>query len=210
MKLIGFFAASALVASLTAGVAQAATLAFSPATLSAPDNYQAGLPVNLGMVFKANSNIDATALGFYDIPDLTGPEDLSLYNSSGDLLAFVVVDPTTAPLTSDYFFEPISPVALTKGQTYTVAAQVNDNPWQFGTLAPTSPQITFLNDSYVYGSSSAFPTLTGGSGPAYFGPNLTFAVPEPATWAMMLLGVGMIGAGLRLARRKNDKALTAA
>lgn len=36
------------------------------------------------------------------------------------------------------------------------------------------------------------------------------AVPEPAAWAMMLLGVGFIGAGLRMARRKNDMALTAA
>ncbi len=36
------------------------------------------------------------------------------------------------------------------------------------------------------------------------------AVPEPATWAMMLLGVGAIGAGLRMARRKDGMALTAA
>jgi hypothetical protein len=35
-------------------------------------------------------------------------------------------------------------------------------------------------------------------------------VPEPATWAMMLLGVGMIGGGLRIARRKSGMALTAA
>jgi hypothetical protein len=35
-------------------------------------------------------------------------------------------------------------------------------------------------------------------------------VPEPATWAMMLLGVGMIGTGLRTMRRRNDVALTAA
>jgi hypothetical protein len=34
-------------------------------------------------------------------------------------------------------------------------------------------------------------------------------VPEPSTWAMLLLGVAMIGAGLRMARRKNDIALTA-
>jgi len=27
-------------------------------------------------------------------------------------------------------------------------------------------------------------------------------VPEPATWAMLLLGVGMMGGGLRAARRK--------
>ena len=35
-------------------------------------------------------------------------------------------------------------------------------------------------------------------------------VPEPATWAMMLAGVGMIAAGLRMARRKVATALTAA
>jgi hypothetical protein len=35
------------------------------------------------------------------------------------------------------------------------------------------------------------------------------AVPEPATWAMTVLGVGMIGAGLRLSRRKSNMALTA-
>jgi hypothetical protein len=36
------------------------------------------------------------------------------------------------------------------------------------------------------------------------------AVPEPATWAMVLLGVGMIGGGLRMARRKDRMALTPA
>jgi len=40
--------------------------------------------------------------------------------------------------------------------------------------------------------------------------DVTLSVPEPATWAMMLLGAGMIGAGLRMARRKADLALTAA
>jgi len=41
----------------------------------------------------------------------------------------------------------------------------------------------------------------------YFGE--VIGVPEPATWAMMLLGAGMIGGGLRLARRKGATALTA-
>jgi len=29
------------------------------------------------------------------------------------------------------------------------------------------------------------------------------AVPEPASWAMLLMGIGMIGGGLRAVRRKN-------
>jgi hypothetical protein len=35
------------------------------------------------------------------------------------------------------------------------------------------------------------------------------AVPEPGTWAMMLIGVGMAGAGLRAARRRQAGALAA-
>jgi len=34
------------------------------------------------------------------------------------------------------------------------------------------------------------------------------AVPEPVTWAMILLGAGMVGGGLRFARRGNGMALT--
>jgi PEP-CTERM motif len=36
------------------------------------------------------------------------------------------------------------------------------------------------------------------------------AVPEPAAWAMVLLGVGMIGAGLRMDRRRDATGLTPA
>jgi hypothetical protein len=36
------------------------------------------------------------------------------------------------------------------------------------------------------------------------------AAPEPASWALMLLGVGAIGAGLRIAHRKAEMAVTAA
>ena len=36
------------------------------------------------------------------------------------------------------------------------------------------------------------------------------AVPEPVTWAMMLLGIGGIGLAMRAARRRGETALTAA
>ena len=44
----------------------------------------------------------------------------------------------------------------------------------------------YFDDTFVFTNT----TLAGG-------------VPEPATWALMLMGVGMIGAGVRLARRKD-------
>lgn len=34
--------------------------------------------------------------------------------------------------------------------------------------------------------------------------NVVFAVPEPASWALMLLGFGMVGAATRYRRRKSD------
>ena len=36
------------------------------------------------------------------------------------------------------------------------------------------------------------------------------AVPEPATWVLMLFGVGILGAALRVTRRKTGVALSAA
>jgi hypothetical protein len=68
---------------------------------------------------------------------------------------------------------------------------------------------------FTAGSSSETFTFTSadvGGAPSY-GNELTLvslvAVPEAATWAMMLLGVGMIGGGLRLSRRQNMAATAA-
>ncbi|RZM13176.1 MAG: PEP-CTERM sorting domain-containing protein, partial [Sphingomonas sp.] len=38
--------------------------------------------------------------------------------------------------------------------------------------------------------------------------NVVFAVPEPTTWAMMLVGFGMMGASMRY-RRRSTKFVTA-
>jgi hypothetical protein len=40
--------------------------------------------------------------------------------------------------------------------------------------------------------------------------DVAIAVPEPATWAMMMLGLGCIGAGLRMRRRRDVAAPSAA
>ena len=44
------------------------------------------------------------------------------------------------------------------------------------------------------------------SGTIAFSPGV---IPEPATWAMMILGFGMVGAGLRMARRPDAAKVTA-
>ncbi|HEY2709092.1 MAG TPA: DUF4082 domain-containing protein [Caulobacteraceae bacterium] len=202
MKLKTVFAAGAAIASLcaTAAVHAAPTLAFTPNQLQGPADYQPNIPVNLAMVFTANSNTNATALGFYDLADATGSEDVGLYDSTGNLLSSVSVAASAGNVISGYHFANIAPVALTAGDTYAVVAQVFNNPWQYGTIN-SSPSVTFNFDAYDYVGALHDWTNTNGSGPAYFGPNLLVAsVPEPATWAMMLIGASLIGAGLRIGR----------
>jgi len=50
------------------------------------------------------------------------------------------------------------------------------------------------------------PTTTPGTGPAGPGPGLVAGVPEPGTWAMMLVGLGAIG-GVKRYRRTSGRRL---
>jgi hypothetical protein len=74
------------------------------------------------------------------------------------------------------------------------------------TFAPTLAQYV----EYDFGANSTNEGCAGcGGGPGQGAGIVSLnigAVPEPATWAMMLFGVGMIGGGLRLTRRKSDVA----
>jgi hypothetical protein len=53
--------------------------------------------------------------------------------------------------------------------------------------------IRFAADTISQGARGATGTIGGGT--------LVPSVPEPATWAMMILGMGMVGMGLRMRRR---------
>jgi hypothetical protein len=63
--------------------------------------------------------------------------------------------------------------------------------------------ITLNNTQPGYGNPflAAFTVVNSG---------VVSAAPEPATWAMMVLGVGMLGGVLRMSRRKDNSALNAA
>ena len=187
----------AVAALLVATGAQAAAL-FAPVGGLVTD-HDPNSPVSLGNVFTASSNSVVTALGFYTPTNLTGGgETVGLYDAVGTLLAstFVTV-PVNTP--GQYFYQSIAPVLLTAGQQYTVVNFVGPNAWAYGSVTTTGA--TFDYNSYAYGPALTFPTSVGGSGPAYLGPNLMLAaVPEPATWAMMIGGFGVAGGALR--RRK--------
>lgn len=57
-------------------------------------------------------------------------------------------------------------------------------------------------DAFTYGN--IYPTMTLLSAPIL---SITSSVPEPASWAMMLLGIGFVGGAMRTSRRQHRAAL---
>jgi hypothetical protein len=132
--------------------------------------------------------------------------------------------------TYDFTFDLVAPIV---GESSTqAAAQVLSlslgEPIQYqvyeGTPTTGSPEAGTLLATSAFGLS---PVVTGNWGVGDYYVNIlpseitvggevvsgsfqNSAVPEPATWAMMLIGVGLIGGGLRLARRSDELAMPTA
>ena len=91
---------------------------------------------------------------------------------------------------------------LVAGQTYVVGAQGGADYTGFVSNPTFDSRITYITDLFTLngGANSPLvePTATVGAPYGWFGANIELSpVPEPAAWAMMLLGAGLIGASLR-------------
>jgi Domain of unknown function (DUF4082)/PEP-CTERM motif len=177
---------------------------------------------NLGWSFTANANVEVVGLGNWAGGVTAPPEDdgypkpqqVGLWNSSGTLLASVYVTGNEMLVGSaPWVFESIAPVELVAGQTYVVGAQGGALYTGQVSDANFDPRITCGEDlSYDLAdpesNSPLFePNKTDGFPPSeagWFGANvqLLSAVPEPSTWAMMLLGFAGIGVAGWRAQRK--------
>jgi len=85
------------------------------------------------------------------------------------------------------------------GLTLDGASNANGDGGAIASWTPHSFEVNLQGEAWGPSQQAIFDIHFGAGG-----------VPEPATWAMMLLGVGMIGGGLRVSRRKDATALTAA
>ena len=197
---------------LAVGGAHAATL-FTPAlTYSGGGQSLGNGPFSLGYEFTTNAPVKVVALGIYQANSggLSDNHDVGLYDSEGDLLASTTIDaPNGSVSLAGFDYNTVPEITLAADATYYVGAEYDDgnDPVLFpdnGGVFSTISSISYVQSTY--GNPTGFPNNGYGTN-GFFGPNIGVAVPEPATWAMMLLGVGMIGAGLRVARRKNDMAI---
>jgi hypothetical protein len=166
--------------------------------------------VNMGYSFVANVATSVVSLGVWDEDNdgLKNRHEVGLWASDATLLASAFVGAGTAGiLDSGFRFTDISPVLLTAGRTYYVAALFNgpgDDMWVADpTSVLTAPQITYDSRRFVPDTALAFPAFVGSSTftTGYWGGNVRLdaqPVPEPTT--MVLLGSGLAAAFLRRRR----------
>jgi hypothetical protein len=157
---------------------------------------------SLGWTFQPQTDIDVTALGAFDyIVPATGVLDVGLWDASGTLLASGTVSAASTSINQS-LYQSITPVMLTAGQTYYLAAYSPAESFPFYVVGPDanpsdgnatmSPEIQLGAAAYTPDAGFAFPSTTeGSSGDAIIAPNFQFeAVPEPSIFC--LLGSGTI------------------
>jgi len=199
--LVGAAAAAAF--SLSAGFASASTITPAYEYASTGSDFDSR-PFTLGFEFSLSAPVTVNALGYTTL-GFTSDEQVGIWDSSGTLLTSTTVL-TTDPVVGHFAYASISGVTLAAG-TYTIGGTYDGGPFpSFASGVTSIPGYTYITDEQLYGPGLNDPTVSTGGG---YGANgitqvdfsVGSAVPEPATWAMTLLGLGLTGGLLRLRAR---------
>lgn len=168
----------------------------------------------VGFQFSTAAPIWVSSLGWYATTGtLNASHDVGIWTLAGDLLGSVTVTAGAAD-TSGFRFAAISPLVLGAGSYLIGGRDLTTDGDSYVTSASgltTGTGISFLGAavSGIGAGFSAPTTVTANSG-GRFGANFTFGaggVPEPSTWAMMLIGFGAFGSVSRFRRRRISASL---
>lgn len=208
--------ATALAGLFAAGAANAVTAV----DLDTPGTAYTSAPYTLGFEFTLLSAASVDKLGVYDwnSDGLESSAQVGLWAADGTLLALAAIGAgTSGELIDQFRYANVAPVALSAGTLYVVGAYMVSDVVGTATSLGTgqsgtgsfNPLLGSVNDRYSnFDYAFGFPTFSNSTGGAWLGANLNFGaggVPEPATWAMMIAGFGLVG----FAARRRSQALAA-
>lgn len=168
-----------------------------------------------GVTFSGASGVqtNGSAFGFTNAPDGTKTAFIQSYQGTGGAISIALTGLTAG---QRYFVNfsaalrgYITPSNNTVGNPFTLSL-ASSAPLSTTSFSPTSTAFSPYTSSFVASSTSDTLTFKGSAlpGDATVGlDEISVAVPEPATWAMMIIGFAMIGFGLR-GRRKQSVRVT--
>lgn len=170
-------------------------------------NKDVGLPFSLGHVFTVSQTVDVTAMGQFDVlgNGAVGTAKVALYNwDTGAKLSETTLSGATLEETGFYdtHFVNITPITLSPGSRYLLAAEVAANDFVFGNgIITFDPAIQWEAGRATPVGSPAMPATANGStfsiertaeaSGSYFGPNLKLASATP------LSGIALTSPGSR-------------
>lgn len=197
----------------------ASSIAVAPSAIAAPAFSVSGTPTTLanppftlGYAFTLAKNFTLTAVGVFDEAGdgLLNSYDIGLFDSGGAVIASTNLGAgTSGTLVDGFRYVDLVPFALAAGDYRIGAVYTNNAGFDSLYFAGGANTITAISGvSYGgarFGSGAGLndPTAAAGDG-GYFGPNFLLgsaAVPEPATWAFMIVGFGGIGGVMRRRQR---------
>lgn len=139
----------------------------------------------------------------------------------GALDAHLAFSASELPFPNDKSYQSMGTIKITyaganpitaNGNTYHTGAVLYENTTWLGKVSPStgvaaffgSGDSAFLPGSFAWGYIWGFNYTTSGQGPsltaALSNGFIDYAVPEPSTWAMLIVGFGLTGAALRRRR----------
>jgi hypothetical protein len=206
MKLVSHIAVMAIAAMVMIFPVQAGTIAADYLGGGTVQNY-GGV---VGFFFTPKVTLSVTDLGYYDhgTLGLTDSHTVGIFLASGTAVVNTSIPsgtgaPFAAGTVAGTRFQSITPTTLSAGTQYYIAADNNSNDkYAFGSSAVAfASQITW--DGYAdSGANNIFGSIVNAGGVnGSLGPNFRFdesGVPEPATFALVISGLGLV---LALRRR---------
>ena len=166
----------------------------------------------IGWSFNTANTIEVTSLGWFVVPGfaaLASDHQVGIWSTTGTLLGTTTVT-AGARTDGDWRFGAVSPFTLLAGD-YVIGGldTQTDNDFYLANVSDLAMAsgITMLTARFNTGPGFSFPSFVLADSIGRFGPSFQFntlqapgAIPEPASWAMLIAGFGLVGAAARRRR----------